>query len=410
MLSLFGAGPSLNFSCARLNCDSGGRVRTLSLFGFNNSFILRSQIGSLSALTHLALNYLAGTVPTQFGLLSNLVSFSFLFGSSDSRMPATSLPTTIGLWTRLETLRLESASLLSLPTQVGRLTALKTLQLVCPNMVGLLAQFGNMRSLSQVSLQINGGSLPAGWANNKFQSIVASSSLTGTIPLFTFDGARGGCSLRGNKFDNAASLCPRFCECDTDIVLQPQLTLPPPTSTTEPSITTNGSGSAVGEPETTIGPISAVSTTVPVGPAADPTDADWMLIALIVVGSVLIAVLVLAGVYCVGLRRRRQSAGPTELHTARADSLRALSIAEDPGAHYGIVPAAKPSSHYLKHAGEFKVAQSDPHNYAALSATEAGEQEPHYAVPTTPPVVSEPPYDVLSDEEAGRAAGTVRSL
>jgi hypothetical protein len=274
-------------------------------------------------------------------------------------------------------------SLLSLPTQVGRLTALETLRLVCPNMVGLPAQLSNVRSLSQVTLQINGGSLPAGWASNTFQSFYAiSSNFTGTIPLFTFDGARGGCSLRGNKFDKATSLCPRFCDCDNDIVLQPPLTLPLPTSTTLP--------------------------------AADPTNADWMLIALIAVGSVLVAVLVFVGVYCVGVRRRRsnvaQSAAPTEMHTARADSQRALSAAGDPGAHYGIVQVANPSSHYLEHAGEFKVAQSEPHHYAALSATEAGEQEPHYTVPTTPPVSAasaepEPPYDVLSDEEAGRATG-----
>jgi hypothetical protein len=121
--------------------------------------------------------------------------------------------------------------------------------------------------------------------------------------------------------------------------------------------------------------------------------------------------------YCIARRRRRgnvaQSAAPTEMHTARADSQRALSAAGDPGAHYGIVPVAKQSSHYLERAGEFKVAQSEPHHYAALSATEAGEREPHYAVPTTTVHAAsaepESPYDVLSDEETGRATGAVRS-
>jgi FtsZ-interacting cell division protein ZipA len=143
-----------------------------------------------------------------------------------------------------------------------------------------------------------------------------------------------------------------------------------------------------------------------------------MLIAPIAVGSVLVAVLVFVGVYCIVRRRHRgnmaQSAVPTEMHSARADSQRALSNADDPGAHYGIVSVAKPSSHYLEHAGDFKVPQSEPHHYAALSAAEAGEREPHYAVPTTPPVSAastepESPYDVLSDEEAGRATGTLRS-
>lgn len=112
----------------------------------------------------------------------------------------------------------------------------------------------------------------------------------------------------------------------------------------------------------------------------------------------------------------RQSAGPTELHTAR--SQRALSYADDPaGALYGIVPVANPSSHYLEHAGEFKAAQSKSDHYTTLSATEAGEREPHYAVRTTPAKTvhaesaePESPYDVLSDEEAGRStAGTMRS-
>jgi hypothetical protein len=88
--------------------------------------------------------------------------------------------------------------------------------------------------------------------------------------------------------------------------------------------------------------------------------------------------------------------------------------ADDPGAQYGILPVAKPSSHYLEHAGDFKVAESESPHYAVLSATEAGEREPHYAVPKTQPVPAasaeaEPPYDVLSDDEAGRATGTLRS-
>jgi hypothetical protein len=405
---LIAADPNLNLSCARLDCDSGGRARKISLYGHNN-FTLRSQIGGLSALTDLALYYLPGTVPTQFGLLSNLVSFTLVDWTGQQlvgvpTVTATSLPSTINIWTRLRTLTLGAASLLSLPTQVGLLTALETLRLVCPNMVGLPAQLGNVRSLSEVSLQINGGSLPAGWASNTFQSIVASSNFTGTIPLFTFDGAPGGCSLRRNKFDNATSLCPRFCDCDNDIVLQPPLTLPSRSAT---QIMQTSSGPSVA-PALTPGTISTIAG----GTADEPTD--WMLIALIAVGSVLVAVLVFVGVYCVGVRRRRgnvaQSAAPTEMHTARADSLRALSAAGDPGAHYGIVQVANPSSHYLEHAGEFKVAQSEPHQYAALSATEASEQEPHYTVPTTPPVSAasaepEPPYDVLSDEEAGRATG-----
>jgi hypothetical protein len=80
--------------------------------------------------------------------------------------------------------------------------------------------------------------------------------------------------------------------------------------------------------------------------------------------------------YCIVRRRRRgnmgMSAGLTEMHTARADSQRALNAGG--GVHYAIAPVAEPRSHYLEHAGEFKVAQSEPHHYAALSATEAGER------------------------------------
>jgi hypothetical protein len=156
--------------------------------------------------------------------------------------------------------------------------------------------------------------------------------------------------------------------------------------------------------------------------SAETAGANWIdsAAAIPTIGGVAggVAGCTLLGIaaYCIARRRRRgnvaQSAAPTEMHTARADSQRALSAAGgDPGAHYGIVSVAKPSSHYLEHAGEFKmVAQSEPHQCAALSATEAGEREPHYAVPTTPPVSAasaepepEPPYDVLSDEEAGRA-------
>lgn len=181
--------------------------------------------------------------------------------------------------------------------------------------------------------------------------------------------------------------------------------------------TTNATIAAVAPTSAALTVEIATRSTDSMTDSAETAVANWIdsAAAIPTIGGVAVGVAgcALLGIaaYCLIQRQRRrgnmrQSAGPTEMHTARADSQRALSATGDPGAHYAIVPVAKPSSHYLEHAGEFKVAQSKPHHYAALSATEAGERQPHYAVPKTVSAASaepEPPYDVLSDEEAGRA-------
>jgi hypothetical protein len=199
----------------------------------------------------------------------------------------------------------------------------------------------------------------------------------------------------------------------------PQATVPRTFGTTPISSvaveTTNASAPTTTSAAITL-EVTAVSADSTTPGSAETANANWIDSAAAiptiggVVGGLAGCVLLGIGAYCVGLRRGRrrrnnpQSAVPTEMHTARADSSRTLSTGGDSGAHYGTVPAPKPSSHYLEHAGEFKVAQSEP-LYVALSAAEAGELDPHYAVPTTPHVSvangePEPPYDVLSDEEA----------
>lgn len=326
--------------CVAFDCDAAGRVMSLRLDGRDTLYggaavqSVRSQIGLLTALTSLATLLVDVAVPTQVGLLTNLVSVALIsqFGA------ATSLPTAIGGWTKLTSLTLYTPSLMSLPTQVGRLTALTSLHLQCRSLAGLPTQLGRLQALNDVHLRVESGMLPGGWSAATFVSFRAeNSSLSGKIPLFTFDGAPGACMLRLNAFDNATSLCPLGCSCDRNIVPQPLPTLV-------------GSGNA-----------SEIDGSF-----------DWVIAAL-VVGGMLLGVTVGVVVWLTialrsALRRimpQHDSGVATEMYTARSVRAPSTTVAFAP---------TPPSGHYVSHASEIHahMGGNSVRQYDALTAVEAG--------------------------------------
>lgn len=218
-------------SAFSLDCDVGGRVRRVSIGDERSPFIgaaelslyatttISSTIALFGALTSLTISR-PGPIPSSVAALTSLTSLVY------SAQTSTSLSSTIGLLAQLESL---SIALTALPTALGLLTKLTNLAVSAANVTGLPAELGNLKALETVSIRVKGGQLPHGWAGLKVSSFSAGQSgLTGSIPLFVFNGADNTCTLRQNNFDSSVSLCPRGCACDNDIVPQPLPTLPPP--------------------------------------------------------------------------------------------------------------------------------------------------------------------------------------
>lgn len=353
--------------CDRFQCDTAGRVTRVNLGsgfvvgGAALQIVIQSQIGLLAALTDLTIT-LAGAVPTQVGFLTKLVSFS-LIGQSAT---ATSLPTTIGAWSKLTSLTLSTPSLTSLPTQIGRLTTLSSLLFECQGLVDLPTQLGQLQALKDIYVRVRSGVLPEGWSRATFVSVLAeNANLSGKIPLFTFDGPPGRCLLRLNAFDTALSLCPLGCYCDRNIVPQPLPTL--------------GSGVVVGRsdagaPQAGSGNAGETQRVVDGDFRRDSGGSlDWVIAAFVVVGVLLGATVGAVVWLTIALRTAlsriaQQPSVVPEMHTARADdSVRAPSTTVS----YATAPA---SGHYVKHASEIHehMGGNSVRQYDALTAFEAG--------------------------------------
>ena len=127
-----------------------GRVVDLDLAGFYLTGAVPAELGRMSALRHLDLNYNQLTsVPAEIGQLTSLVT-SWLNGNL-----LTSLPTEIGQLTSLKDLSLYGNRLTSVPADIGQLTSLIALDLEGNQLTSVPAEIGQLASLENLYLTDN---------------------------------------------------------------------------------------------------------------------------------------------------------------------------------------------------------------------------------------------------------------
>ena len=135
-----------------------GRVVGLLLEEFDLTGAVPAEIGRLSALKQLNLNYnqLTGPVPAEIGQLTSLEELNLGYNQ------LTSVPAEIGQLTSLRELVLYDNQLTSLPAEIGRLASLTELGLKGNQLTGLPAEIGQLSSLEWLYLSGNQlTSLPA---------------------------------------------------------------------------------------------------------------------------------------------------------------------------------------------------------------------------------------------------------
>jgi leucine-rich repeat protein SHOC2 len=134
-----------------------GRVVKLSLDEFDLTGEVPAEIGRLSALRYLDLDYSDLTsLPAEIGQLTSLEVLNL------RNNPLTSLPAEIGQLTSLKWLYLRGNRLTSLPAEIGQLTSLTELNLDGNRLTSLPAEIGQLTSLTRLKLGDNRlTSLPA---------------------------------------------------------------------------------------------------------------------------------------------------------------------------------------------------------------------------------------------------------
>jgi Leucine-rich repeat (LRR) protein len=164
---------------------SGGHVSTLYLPRNSLTGSIPTELGLLGNLMGLNLsgNSLTGTIPTELRLLSNLTWLSL-----DNNSLTGSIPTELGLLSNLTTLHLCCNSLTgSIPTELGLLSNLTTLHLCCNSLTGSIpTELGNLSNLTMLFLDRNSltGSIPTELGNLSYLTMLFldGNSLTGSIP------------------------------------------------------------------------------------------------------------------------------------------------------------------------------------------------------------------------------------
>jgi Leucine-rich repeat (LRR) protein len=164
---------------------SGGHVSTLYLPRNSLTGSIPTELGLLGNLMGLNLsgNSLTGSIPTELGLLSNLTDL-YLYGN----LLTGTIPTELGLLSNLTWLSLDNNSLTgSIPTELGLLSNLTTLHLCCNSLTGSIpTELGNLSNLTVLFLERNSltGSIPTelGLLSRLRRLFLHWNSLTGTIP------------------------------------------------------------------------------------------------------------------------------------------------------------------------------------------------------------------------------------
>ena len=165
--------------------DAEGRVIGLNLANNGLSGQIPSEIGELSALTHLDLgsNLLEGRIPGQLGRLSELRVLNLV--SNELTEP---IPLQIGGLSKLTNLELRGNRLSdAIPVEIGWLSELRVLDLTWNNLSGPIPpEVGNLDRLEQLSLGSNqlSGQIPKeiGRLANLRTITLSGNNLSGTVP------------------------------------------------------------------------------------------------------------------------------------------------------------------------------------------------------------------------------------
>ncbi len=167
--------------------EIGNLTNLISLYLGNNSLSgsIPTEIGNLTNLRNLGLsnNSLSGSIPTEIGNLTNLISLWL----SNNNLSG-SIPTEIGNLTNLISLWLSNNNLSgSIPTEIGNLTNLRNLWLSNNNLSGAIpTEIGNLTNLIGLGLYSNSlsGAIPTEIGNltNLSDLYLYSNSLSGAIP------------------------------------------------------------------------------------------------------------------------------------------------------------------------------------------------------------------------------------
>ena len=151
-----------------------GRVVDLDLAGFYLTGAVPAELGRMSALRHLDLNYNQLTsVPAEIGQLKDVAGEVVAQRQSADEVPAeigqltslkdlslygnrlTSVPAEIGQLTSLIALDLEGNQLTSVPAEIGQLTSLENLYLTDNKLTSVPAEIGQLTSLKELCLHLN---------------------------------------------------------------------------------------------------------------------------------------------------------------------------------------------------------------------------------------------------------------
>jgi RHS repeat-associated protein len=190
--------------------NGSGNVTAINLNGNNLNGTIPSQIGNLTYLVSLSLNtnFLTGSIPTTIGNLSNLQSLDLWNNQLSGSIPTQigdltnltglslssnqlsgSLPSSLGSLSNLTFLAISANPLLtgSIPTTLGSLSNLQILELAGNSLTGSIPyQLGSLNQLEVLTVHSNqlSGSIPyqLGSLSNLESLNLYHNQLTGSIP------------------------------------------------------------------------------------------------------------------------------------------------------------------------------------------------------------------------------------
>lgn len=168
------------------------RVTSLTLIGMNLKGVLPAEIGNLTELRKIYLNFnseLTGIIPAEFYNLKNLVVVDFSYSGISGE-----LSEEVGALVNLDTLNIHKGYMSggprltgSIPATIGNLKVLRCLDLDNNALTGEIpAEIGDMESLEKLGLWLNEltGEIPAeiGKLTNLKHLFLAGNKLSGAIP------------------------------------------------------------------------------------------------------------------------------------------------------------------------------------------------------------------------------------
>ena len=168
-----------------ITCDDSEQITSIYLPQNNLQGSLTSEIGMLSSLIFLNLEYnsITGTIPSEIGMLSSLTRFDLFLNSITG-----TIPSEIGMLLSLTDLDLDDNSITgTIPTEIGMLPSLEYLYLWFNSITSTIpSEIGMLSSLTWLDLESNSvtGTMPSeiGMLSSLVQLRLRFNSITGMIP------------------------------------------------------------------------------------------------------------------------------------------------------------------------------------------------------------------------------------